>query len=595
MIINKPNIKFEYKSILSIAFFAFAIILLIRWNGNSGENYRNIIRSDGYGYYDYFPMLFGEKPISEQEANGIYLLKTTDGKVVNKYFVGTALLQSPFVLTVAIAKSFAAKPIDFHSEIFQKTISIAALFYLLFGLIALSKLLRLYNIDKHLIEFSLFAVFFGTNLLYYSVMDPSMSHVYSFAMISGFLLSAKKLSIDFTPKNLILTTLFIALVVLIRPVNILIILFFPFITGSLSKFFELITSKFKLLYYSILSVFIFFIILSLQLFIWKAQTGDFIVWSYANEGFYFYNPAICDFLFSFRKGLFVYTPFVLVSLIIFLVSKRKNPEQLILSLGFLTILVYVLSSWWNWYYGDSFGSRVFIDFLPVITILLAIGLSNSKIIFQRISVILISIFFILNLAQTYQYYHNIMSHFDMNGEKYRYILGKFGQEYENSLGGNDDIVSYHKEPLVEFVNYDINFEENNYKYFNCSLQNIDYKTVRFNKDEYGLSFIFLADSFFKYRESYLELQNSTTLKIGNLDNTFWTITYLDSAKNIYNYQKIKINGIPATIDKKRQDVYHIRLPKPMHANDMIQISIWNLSHAEFELSNLKVKIAGIIE
>ena len=595
MTIKKPNIKFEYKAILSIAFFAFAIMILVRWNGNSGENYRNIIRSDGYGYYDYFPMLFGKNPINEQKANGVYLLQTPDGKVVNKYFVGTALLQSPFVLTVATTKYLLGSKIDFHSEIFQKTVSIASLFYLIFGLIALSNLMRLFDIKKHIIEFSIFAMFFGTNLLYYSILDPSMSHVYSFAMISGFLLFAKKLSLDFTPKNLLFSSLFISLVVLIRPVNILIVLIFPFISGSIINFKELILKNLKILPYSIIAIVIFLVTLSVQLFVWKAQTGNFIVWSYANEGFYFLHPAIFDFLFSFRKGLFIYTPFILVSLIVFLIANRKNIMKLILSFGFLSILIYVLSSWWNWYYGDSFGSRVFIDYLPVISLLLAIGLKNSKLILQRVAVIVISLLIVLNIAQSYQYHYNIMSHFDMNGEKYKYIFGKFSDEYKNILGGNDDVVSYHKKPLVNYINYDIDFKNKNCRHLINSLQLINSKTVLFNENEFGLSFIFPADSFYKYRESYLELENSTILRKGKLNKTYWTITYLDSAKNVYNYQKFNINGIPATINTARTDTYKCRLYKPLHNNDLIQISIWNLSHAEFELSDIKMRISGIID
>ncbi|HFU74965.1 MAG TPA: hypothetical protein ENK66_01835 [Arcobacter sp.] len=595
MKISKLHISAGNKAIITILFFAIAIMYLVRWNGNSGENYRNIIRSDGYGYYDYFPMLLGEKPLNQQKANGVYLLKTPDGKVVNKYFVGTALLQSPFVLSVVAVKTISGEEIDFHSEIFQKTVSIAALFYLLIGLIALRKLLILYKIDIHIIEFSLFAVFFGTNLFYYSVMDPSMSHVYSFAMVSFFLLFAKKLSLYFTPKNLLLTAFFMALVILIRPLNILIFLFLPFITGSVSDFLKLILNKIKILPFSLLAIVIFFITLSIQLFVWKVQTGNFIVWSYANEGFYFSNPAIFEFLFSFRKGLFIYTPFVLVSLVIYLLAKRKNIQQLALSFGFLIILIYVLSSWWNWYYGDSYGSRVFIDYYPVIVLLLALGLKNSKIIAQRVSVMILSLVIVLNILQSYQYYHNILSHFDMNAEKYKYVFGRIDSEYENCLGANDDIVSFHKKPLVTIFDKEIILDDCNMLNLVVSAKIIDNKSVVFENNEYGLSAYLPVDTMFRYRETYLELQNYTKLIDGNLDQTFWTITYLDSAKNVYNYQKIKINGIPANVGKPRYDIYKIRLPKPLHNNDLVQLSIWNYSKANFELSHIIIKLSGIVE
>ncbi len=591
----KSHIKKTYRAILSVFFFSAALIYLISWNGTSGENYRNIIRSDGYGYYDYFPMLFGKNPIDKQKENGVYLLKTPEGKVVNKYFIGTALLQSPFVLSVSAIKSIFNTDIDFHSEIFQKTVSIAALFYLIIGLIFLRKLLLLYEIENHIIEFSLFSVFFGTNLLYYSILEPSMSHVYSFAAISVFLYYVKKLSIEFTARNMFLTSFIFALVILIRPINILIILVLPFILGSVSSFINLLSRIFNHIRYSYISLFIFIITLSIQLLVWKAQTGSFIVWSYANEGFYFNKPEILNFLFSFRKGLFIYSPFVLVSILIYIISGRKNRQELALSIGFIFIIIYVLSSWWNWYYGDSFGSRVFIEYLPVIVLLLAIGLKYSGIILQRISVLLLSVFILLNLMQTYQYHHNIISHFDMNSEKYFYTFGKIDSRYENILGGNDDIVSFHKQPLVCVIDKEVDFKKNKNNSLIVSSKIIDNKTIQFEKQEYGLSYFLPIDSLIRFRESYLEIENSTKLLSGNLDETFWTITYLDSTKKIYNYQKIKINAIPAYKGKQRHDIYKLRVFKPFHNNDLIMLSIWNYSKAEFELSNLKIKISGIIQ
>jgi hypothetical protein len=255
----------------------------------------------------------------------------------------------------------------------------------------------------------------------------------------------------------------------------------------------------------------------------------------------------------------------------------------------------VLSAWWNWYYGDSYGSRVFIDYYSAIVLLLALGLKNSKIIAQRVSVIILSLVIVLNILQSYQYYHNILSHFDMNAEKYKYVFGRIGSEYENCLGANDDIVSFHKKPLVTIFDKEINLE-------NCDMPNLvvsakvaDNKTVIFDSQEFGLSAFLPIDSMFRYRETYLEFQNYTKLIDGNLDQTFWTITYLDSAKNVYNYQKIKINGIPATLGEFRYDNYKIRLPKPLHNNDLVQLSIWNYSKANFELSHIIIKLSGIVE
>ena len=143
---------------------------LIRWNGLSGENYRNIITSDGEGYYLYFEGLLGETVLNKQVANDYFLVSTPDGSVVNKYFVGVALLQSPFILAVYSYKALMGQEINLYSEAFQKTVSFAGIFYLFIGLWASRKFLIDFNIEQRIIAFGLIALFFGTNLSYYSLL-----------------------------------------------------------------------------------------------------------------------------------------------------------------------------------------------------------------------------------------------------------------------------------------------------------------------------------------------------------------------------------------------------------------------------------------
>ena len=191
MKIKKSHINSTNKAILLIALFSMLFIWAVRWNGVSMNNYRNIIQSDGIGYYHYFEALLGEGSIDNERENGIFLIKTKNDRVVNKYFVGTALLMSPFVMPVYLGQKVSSIEINLRSEYFQKAVSIAALFYLILGLWAISKLLSFYDIDDRIIAFALFAVFFGTNLSYYSLLEPSMSHVYSFSLISVFLILKK--------------------------------------------------------------------------------------------------------------------------------------------------------------------------------------------------------------------------------------------------------------------------------------------------------------------------------------------------------------------------------------------------------------------
>jgi hypothetical protein len=72
-----------------------------------------------------------------------------------------------------------------------------------------------------------------------------------------------------------------------------------------------------------------------------------------------------------------------------------------------------------WYYGGSFSSRVYLEFLPLFGIMLAIALANLKTkavkISMTFSVVLIILFCQI---QTFQYRYYDIHWSDMNKEKY---------------------------------------------------------------------------------------------------------------------------------------------------------------------------------
>ncbi len=598
MKIKKQHITSQNKAVLLIALFSLLFIWAVRWNGVSGNNYRNIIRSDGNGYYHYFEALLGEVNIDNQKANGVFLLKTKNDRVVNKYFVGTALLMSPFVMPVYLVQKALGVEIDLRSEYYQKSVSIAALFYLILGLWAISRLLKLYNIDDRIIAFALFALFFGTNLSYYTLIEPSMSHVYSFSLISLFMLLYKKLLLNFSSRILILLSVVLALIVLIRPLNTLVLLFLPFLTSSFKAFIVLLIKKVRSFPTNIIVVLSFLLIVSIQLIFWKLQTGNWVLWSYSNEGFYFLKPHLFDFLFSFRKGLFVYAPFLFLSLIVFVIAFRKEKLELLKSLGPLLLIIYVLSSWWNWYFGDSYGSRVIVDYLAVFVLLFAFGMQRIKFKAQRIVVIIAGILVLLNVFQSYQYYHFVMSHFDMNASKYACIFGKVGEKYENSLGGNNDIVTYHKKPLQKVYHCEdyIDSIAKLYLFDKNSIQKLDNGKLGYifkKENDFGLNICIPAKKLKDFDKYYLEFSNTIKLISGDMSKSYWVIVYTDSLNQNYHTVRIKVNEIPLSEDEEYTDYYKLNLPRFKSEKDNLNLYIKTYSEAEFVVSDLKIQISGV--
>jgi hypothetical protein len=193
----------------------------------------------------------------------------------------------------------------------------------------------------------------------------------------------------------------------------------PFLAGSFLRLINGMKVIVKNIPVLIISFLLFMIILSVQFAIYKIQTGHFWVYSYGKEGFNFFSPQIINFLFSYKKGLFLYTPLLVISLAGGYYLFKKSRYTFFTLFGGLFLITYVFSSWWMWYYGGSFSSRVFIEYFAFFAILLGIALNNLKLRWVRRTYIVIMVILTIGCQiQTYQYRYNIIHWSDMTKEKY---------------------------------------------------------------------------------------------------------------------------------------------------------------------------------
>ena len=445
-----PKIVLYCLACLMLAFFASNRL----FRGDLA-GWKLIISSDGLGYYAYLPALLIDHDISYHKVTGRekkilgydryepgYLVKSGE-RVVNKYFAGEALLLLPFFLFATFFSWVAGNEISGYSFFFQLFTGLGALFYLFLGLYYLKKILQHIKIQPMLTAVIVVAILLGTNLFYYSLWQPSMSHVYSFFAINGALWYFSRTIQNPRLKNMILTGLFLGLTILIRPTNGIIILLGPFLFNNLEE--AKITTGFLLR--KKLSFLLFFLafmtVVSIQFILWYIQTGQWLIWSYKDEGFLFRHPQILNELFSYRKGLFIYTPLIFLSLLGCFRILNNNITRFFSIALFVVFSTYIISSWWNWYYGDSFGARAFIDYYGIYALLLAILLRHKE---SKTGIILVIIllfpFVALNLFQTWQYTHYMINPNSMNKAKYQYVFIKADSVYQNCFGGIDEIPGY---------------------------------------------------------------------------------------------------------------------------------------------------------
>jgi len=418
------------------------IMTFVSSNLNWGkDHWKGILEADAKGYYAYLPAIFIYHDLNfgffekiEKEKyydKNLYYDYTSgsNGKRINKYYCGTALVQLPFFLIAHYSSYLLNFDMDGYTKPYPILISIAALFYLWIGLLFLNLTLKTYHFSEHTRAFTLIASVFGTHLFYYSVGELGMSHVYSFAFMNMFIYFLRQYFIFFKRKHLLLLSIILGIIVLNRPINGMILFIIPFVAGNYTNLKNGIK---KIVIYkkqSLLAFIFFILIISIQFIIYKISTDQFFVYSYGDEGFNFIYPKILNILFSYKKGLFLYTPILLLSLMGAYFLWKNSRFEFYSFFGFFILITYILSSWWNWYYGGSFSSRVYVEYIAVFMILLGTLIERvSRKWIRNIFIVSILALIVICQIQTYQYRYYLIHWSEMTKEKYWDVFMRIGKE-----------------------------------------------------------------------------------------------------------------------------------------------------------------------
>lgn len=399
----------------------------VKWGG---QRWKEIIGFDGKGYYAYLPAIFIYQDLQltfldniEEKYSGpnthYEIRVVTPHGTIDKYFCGTAFVQLPFFFVAHLLTILTGGSADGYSYFYQTSISVAGIIYALIGLFYLQKILRKYSISESIITIVIFAIFFGTQLFYYSIFDPSFSHVYSFAAITAFIFLLKKYLGNQNGKDLILLGCLLGIIVLIRPVNGLIVFIFPFLAGSREITLSVIKNILKNKTSFFIAATLFILITSLQFLFYFLQTGKIFIDSYVVERFLWNRPEILNILLSYKKGLFIYTPIAFIALAGLIPLYHKSRFSFWSFIIFFLTISYVFSCWWMWWYGGSFSARPYTEFLSLFGILLALFLSRIIKTFNRIFIYSLIVFcIILCQVQIYQFRYYIIHWEKMDKEHY---------------------------------------------------------------------------------------------------------------------------------------------------------------------------------
>jgi hypothetical protein len=349
----------------------------------------------------------------------------------------------PFYWAAARWSNICNRPPNGYTTIFAFFVCLAIFVYLLIGLLYLHKILS-HFFDDRTVGITLLAIGLGTNLFYYSTDSFNVPHIFCFCLYNLFIWKSIQWHQKPSKKNSIIIGLLLGLMTLVRP-NDIIVFIFPLLYGIYNK--KTLLEKIKLLknnWINILLAILFFIVgIMPQLIIWKYQTGSLFCYSYGDEHFYFSHPHLLKGLFGFRKGLFIYTPVLLLIIPGFIYAWKKYQNFALASVAFFLINIFIIFSWWSWWYGGSFGLRAMIGCYPLLALPLGCcvqELMRKNWFKKSIIIIFISLCIVLNQFQTLQADSNLLHYSKMTFQSYKLIFGRltYPEGWEDSLEPNDN-------------------------------------------------------------------------------------------------------------------------------------------------------------
>jgi hypothetical protein len=449
-IFHTLNALYKPSVVLILAITLGIIVSMDAWrNWHKGQS---AFSWDVANYYAYLPAYFGNNGSFEFNSPAFvndYLPKfPADGKHIPKTTYGVALLYSPWYALgykVAINQN---DPRDGFSEPFATVLHWGTILYGLLGLILLRNFLIKFYSEK-VTTLTLAVIFLGTSLFYYSVSMPEMPHGLLFFLFSAFLLTNYHWHRKPGISNSLLLGALIGLIALIRPTDLMIV--FVFILWNIGEKFnwknklQFFLKQSKHILLMLLSAFIIWLP---QMLFWKARTGHYLYFSYPGEQFFWGDPQITNVLFSYRKGLVVYTPLIALAFAGFFLMRDTLKSIRTVLLALVLLNTYLVSCWWDWFFGGCFAARAFVQHFAYYSIPLA---SLIAFVFEKsetkiwsgaaklLTLLLIFSGIALNLFQSMQYTNGLIHHNSMSKKTYWLVFGKYKlneqeqSEFWNSL------------------------------------------------------------------------------------------------------------------------------------------------------------------
>ncbi len=609
--------KNQLKSGSMLTIFVVILIMILISYMRLTHPQKRYLSYDNMGYYMYLPALFIYDDIRiddfswVEEVNEKYNLTPTyyqfdagdkDNRVI-RFFMGMAILYSPGFAVGHQMALHSGYPADGFSPPYQQALVYWGLIVQLIGIIFTRKILRHFFSEK-ITAITLLVLYTGTILYFFSALGNDAPHVYLFTLtaIIGWLV----IKWHETP-NLnyaILLGFFTGLLVISRPSEVTI--FFLILLWGISDR-KSFASKMKmvwqhrtqLIYFALAGL----IFLILQMAYWKTATSNFIFFPYtdASSTLDLSSPRFGWVLFSFRKGLLIYSPLIALSLIGFFFVYRKN-KQVFWPLFIVFLLnLYLIASFSSLV---SYGYRAFVQGFPLLAIPMGYTLQYlfTRKIWKQVFMAIILILFIgLTMFQSWQIMMGYIHGSRMTPAYYKAI---FLKDYVTSEDRKLLLIDRSATGIDVFTNED-DYEKTVLGMLDFEDPENDSKNKYDSTFAFGGNYAFRMDTNQLYspliRKKYHEITDDYYAWIRASVKVFPTSQ--ESAENIYLTVSFHYRGKGHKWRAARSD----RLDEPLQANqwntlmldyltpemrspnEELRVFVWNPNKVKFYMDDFKVE------
>ena len=334
-----------------------------------------VLTTDASGYYFYLPAIFIYHDVQELRFRHEVLSKYAptsefdqafrhagSGHFVMKYSAGLALQELPFFLVAHLVAANLGYPDDGFSEPYQFAIQLASILVAILALFLVRRAL-LPRFGEWPTTITLLLIVLGTNYLDYSALQGAMTHNWLFLWYAVLGLLTPTFYRRPTLAKAVAIGGVVGLMTLTRPTDILAVLV-PLLWGLAPTKAAL---RERLAFWRlhvrplIGALVAGAAVVSIQLLYWHYVSGDWVVYSYGDQGFSWLKPHLWEGIFSFKSGWLMYSPLLLTALVGFGALRKQQFEAFWPIMVFIIAFTYVAFAWDEWTYGGSLGQRAMVQ------------------------------------------------------------------------------------------------------------------------------------------------------------------------------------------------------------------------------------------